>query len=783
MGTVACEKQRHLPCEISSFVERRGEMAALHGLLRSCRLVTLTGVGGVGKSRLALRMAHRVRREFPEGVCLVGLAQLRTPSLLAATVAEALGLVELSARDPASVLQEYLAGKRLLLVLDDCEHMASDCGVLVDTLLRAAPKLRILTTSRWPLHVLGEQLWPVAPLSLSDPVDLTGAASRCEAVALFEQRAAAVRADFTVDASNLTSVTRVCQHLDGLPLAIELAAVRMRAMSIDALLARLDKRLNLLSAGGRTASGRYQTLRETMEASYELCTAEQKILWQRLSVFAGGADLSAVEAVCTDDAVPTDDVVLDVSGLVDQSVLLRSDAHGKPRYRLPEILRHYGQERLRESADEPWLRQRHRDHYLRLAEQADADWFGPRQLDWLRRLQAERANLQTALEYCRTQPGQTTIGLRLASSLWCYWIGRGLLTEGRYWLEQMLTLESRPSRERARALWVLAWIAEVQGQPSETLRLAKQCRREAQELDDQRELAYAAQFTGSATNTLGHPTEGLTLLEHALTQHHAADAVTSAALLAFVQLTFTAEVAENIERALALLTQCREQCEAHGERWTLSWTLWRFGFMYWSQGDYEQANQCLRDSLRIMRDFDNRLGIPFCVEVLAWIAAATDDTVRAARLLGACPMLWQPVRQPLFGSPTLLDYHEQCEDRTRTALGNRAFSKATRDGEQLSLDAAIHYALGQSPNTNNPPSAAPTSPLTPREREISELIALGLTNKDIATELVISRRTVDTHVEHILTKLDFTSRAQIAAWTAERPTTDQTRSLPSNTDQ
>lgn len=289
---------------------------------------------------------------------------------------------------------------------------------------------------------------------------------------------------------------------------------------LDEALAQLDGSLTLLSSKAIREQGRHHTLRGTVDASYELCTAGQKVLWQRLSVFAGGFDRSAAEAVCADHTVPADDVFLGVCGLVDQSVLLRTDVDGEVRYGLLETLRQYGQEHLRESGEQPWLRRRHRDYFLCLAEQADADYFGPRQIDWLRRLHTEHANLQAALEYCRTEPGEAALGLQLASALWCYWIGHGLLTEGRFWLEEMLALDTRPSRERARALWVLAWIAEVQGQPSDTLWIAQQCRHEASELGDARALAYATQFAGSAHRFLNNHAVGVALLEQAVSQHH-----------------------------------------------------------------------------------------------------------------------------------------------------------------------------------------------------------------------------------------------------------------------
>lgn len=731
--------------------------------MESSRIVTLTGTGGVGKSRLALHVAEGVRRAFRDGVRLVELADLQEPSLLSLTVAGALGRHDQSSRDAESVLIDHLADKQLLLILDNCEHLVDQCARLVTMLLSTAPQLRILATSREPLCVQGEHVWQVPPLALPNREDSNRWAQDCEAVRLFEQRAAAAQPGFTVNSDNRAAVTRLCQRLDGIPLAIELAAVRTRGLAVEDILARLDDRFPLLSKGNRGGPARHHTLRSAVDYSYERCSPTQRRLWQRLSVFNGGFDLRAAEAVCAGNGVSREDVVESVAALVEKSVLIREEPIG--RYRLLETIREYGQDHLRSSGDDLNLRLRHRDYYLDLAEQADTEWFGPRQVDWLRRLHTEHANVQAALDFCRIRPEQAPAGLRMATALWWYWIGHGLLSEGRHWLEQMLALDQQPSRERARALWLNGWVRQMQGEPAESLPILEECSELARHLGDDRAMAYAAQFLGSTEMFLGDWSRAATLLEEAVAQHRSVGQQNSITLLALAQLGWVKAVVGNVEGAVSCFEECRSTCEEHGERWTLSWALWNLGHTLFVQGEFDKASTHLRASLRIKRAFPDRLGIPFCVEVLAWAAAAQGHAERAARLSGAGPILWRPIGTPLFGYRDMLDRRERCVSQACDALGKRPFDVAVQRGSRFTLDEVVNYALGERSKSDAACTAASAdSPLTRREREIAELVAQGHTNKNIAAKLVIARRTVDSHVEHILTKLGYTCRSQIAAW-------------------
>src|SRR5882757_9835811 len=448
-------------------------------MLSASRLLTLTGVGGVGKTRLALRVAAGVRRAFVDGVWLVELAALQDHTLLEQTVADTVGLRDRSARPPLEVLVDYLRDRQLLLVLDNCEHLADQCASLAAALLPAAPGLRILATSRHALSTPGEHILAVPPLPVPNPQrpPRPGKMVGNDAVRLFVERATLVRPDFTLTAGNQGTITQICGQLDGLPLAVELAAARLRVLTPEQILHWLDDRFRLLSGSSSCVLPRHQTLRSVVDWSYELCSPPEQQLWARASVFAGGFDLDAAEAVCAGDGIDSDQVLDLLAGLVDKSVLTRQDQDHAPwaRYRLLDTLRHYGRGVLRAAGTEAVLRQRHRDYYLALAERGEAEWFGPTQLEIATRTRSAHANLRLALEYCLTTPGESQTGLRIAAALYFYWLGCGFVAEGRHWLDRALAVGAQPSRERATALWILVHLSAVQGDVSGARDMAEEC--------------------------------------------------------------------------------------------------------------------------------------------------------------------------------------------------------------------------------------------------------------------------------------------------------------------
>jgi predicted ATPase/DNA-binding CsgD family transcriptional regulator len=763
-----------LPAEVTSFVGRHQESTHVKRLLSSSRLVTLTGVGGVGKSRLALRVAREVQREYPDGVWLVELAKLREPSLVNHAVVDALELRNQSAREPAAVLAEYLADKRLLLLVDNCEHVLGGCRRLAAALLAHAPGVAILATSRESLGVSGERIFAVPPLSVPPPADsedpqADGAHWPSEAMSLFESRAAAVAAGFATRPENWAAVASVCQRLEGLPLAIELAAVRVRALSVPQLLARMEDRYRLLTRGGDCTAPLRQTLRSAFEQSYELCSNAERILWMRASIFAGGFDLDAAERVCAGEGLPTDRVLSAVAGLIDKSILQRHESGSLVRYRMLETLREYGRERLMECDEPAEVRRRHRDYYLRLAEAADAGSFGPRQVDWFARLREDHANFWVALEYCLTEPGQARSGLRMAASLWVYWIACGRVREGRHWLDRMLAADGAPSRQRARALWVDGWVACMQGDTDAALVLLEECRELAPRLGDAQALTRAIQFTGLAYMFRNEYPRAVPLLDEALARDRASGEVSGASAMAFVHRADAAGMLGEVDLAGSLCRDATACCHSHGELWAQSWLRWWFGLIAWKRGALRTAAGHIRVCLQTKAELNDRLGVPFCVEGLAWIASSAGEFPHAAALLGIAETMWQEIGAQLFGYESMLRWSNQCTEATRNALGDQAFEDARQRGRQLSFDDAVARALGRKQARDRTVDAAQAPPqITSREWEVATLVAHGLSNQEVADRLAISRRTAECHVAHIFGKLGITSRAQVAGWVRGR---------------
>ncbi|MET8545995.1 regulator, partial [Kitasatospora sp. NPDC004799] len=486
-----------LPAEVTGFVGRQGELAELAGLLASARLVTVTGPGGVGKSRLALRAAARAADDFPDGTWLVDVAPVQDPLLLGHAVLEALRLTDGTARPPLDVLAERLDGLRPLLVLDGCEHLVEACAELADALLRALPGLRLLATSRTALRASGEHLLTLGPLPVGPaPTAPLRPGALPEAVRLFAERARAVLPSFEVTEANAEAVALLCRRLDGLPLALELAAGRLRALSVEQLTARLDDRFRLLTGGSRTALPRHRALRTTIGWSHELCTVQERLLWARLSVFAGGFDLEAAEYVCAGEGIEPEETLDLLDELVAKSVVLREDSPFGVRFRLLDTLREYGGQWLRAAGEEPRLLRRHRDWYLGVATWGEVEWFGPRQAETAERTGLAHSNLRAALEFCLAEPGEEQSALLLAGALWFYWIGCGHLGEGRHWLDRALALDREPTEARAKALWVTGYLAVLQGDLGTARPVLEECRRQALDTGDDRALAYAVHRQG-----------------------------------------------------------------------------------------------------------------------------------------------------------------------------------------------------------------------------------------------------------------------------------------------
>jgi non-specific serine/threonine protein kinase len=716
-------------------------------------------------------VARQVRRAFRDGVRFVELADLDDPSLVPSTIAAGLWLPDASGREPTAVLVDYLADKQLLIVLDNCEHLLHSCAYLIRDLLAAASELRVLATSREPLMIRGEYVLQVPPLPVpsGNVAASDGVVDEYAALRLFQDRASAVVPGFTVNRGNAALVTSVCRRLDGLPLAIELAAASLRVLPLEQLPGRLDDRFRLLTVLECGAPARHQTLRAAVEWSFDLCSESESLLWARLSVFAGEFDLDAAETICAGDGL---DVFAAVAGLLDKSVLVRCDDGSHAQYRMLETIRQYGAERLTAVGEAPRLRRAHRDYFLREAERADACSCGPRQCEWVTRLMGQRGNLWAALEFCLSESAELRAGLRMAGALWFYWVGCGFVRDGAYWLGRALALNPEPSHERVRALWIDGWISFLRGENAASLVLLRQARDLARDLGDETDRTYALQFFAEAEMFVGNLDVAVPMLDQALAGHRESGAWTAPALLIFGQRARPAVLAGDMDHAVALLTECLSLCDSFGERWTRSWSEWNLGVAYWTTGALEKAATHLRSSLRAKQDLIDQLGIPFCVELLAWVAISAGHANRAAALFGAADAGWDRIGRPLFGYDTLLVWRRQNRARCRQSLGDADYEAACRRGARMPEAELVGFALGE--ERSKEPAAIVVAPpaadhaLTGREREVAEMVAQGKTNKEIAANLLIAQRTAEGHIESILSKLGFTSRTQIAVWAARR---------------
>jgi DNA-binding CsgD family transcriptional regulator/tetratricopeptide (TPR) repeat protein len=563
-----------------------------------------------------------------------------------------------------------------------------------------------------------------------------------EVTELFEDRAAAVGC--SLGAGDQPQIAEICRRLDGLPLAVELAAAWLRVLSIDDLLARMDA----------LAPGRAQIL----DWSYELCTPDERLLWARLSVFVGGFDLAAAEAVsCAELQV--------LSGLVDKSIV-QSDGG---RLHMLETLRQYGLERLRSDDAEYAVRVLHRDHYLRLAERCSEDWARAQgQIAAHRRTEPEHANLQTALEFSLSTPGQEAVGLRLAVALHYHWLFCGHTAEGRSWLDRALVCNPEPSRDRARTLWMCAFARCLTGYASTVYPYATEAETWAQENGDDEVLAHALLVQGGYWFLTGDTPRCEPLFQQAIALLEGAGQPSSVLLQLHSALAQPYVWQGRASKGLELARRGLELCEASGEQFARCSLLLARSLAQWALGAYDEADAGLVDAIGLARTFNDVLGTVIAVEVLCWVKAARGQHVRAAELLGMAGRIWSiGGGSPMLGSLHMRDAHDTCAAEVLATLGSERYRAAFERGVALAadFDRAITAVIGAEPAAAGSESL---EPLSAREQQVAELVAQGMTNKEIAARLVISRRTAESHVVHILDKLGFGSRSQIATWMATR---------------
>jgi predicted ATPase len=685
-------REGNLPAELTTFVGRTRLLTTICRGLRENRLVTITGIGGVGKTRTALRIAHTVRHLYPGGVWYVDLARLQDPALIVHAVTASLGIADQSARPEIDALADWLSSRTALLLVDTCEHLVDACAKTLETLLDRSDGLTVLSTSRQSLGVPGEQVVPIPPLTLPGDIPDENPLAN-ESVRLFEERASAALSGFAVDQANIGPVSELCRRLDGIPLAIELAAVRLRALSVEQILDLLADRFSLLAGASRTALPRHRTLRTAIGWSHELCEPAERLLWARLSVFSGDFELEAARYVCESDALPSDDIPDLVAGLVEKSVLIRRGDQAGVRHRLIDTLREYGAEWLGKLGETETIRRRHRDYYLQLAERGEHAWSGPRQVYWFVRMRQEYHNIRAALEYCLADPAEAQIGLELLSSLWFMWVACGFSREGRFYLQRTLMIADRPSKARCKALWVLSYIRGAQGDATGAVEAAEQCHSDALQVGDSGAVILAAKMLGTAAWLQGDLHKAKALLGAAIESHRNGRELNPGLLPAVVELSVVLTIQNEPAEAEKLLQDCLDVCADRNELWIRSYGHYALAEAQRAMGRTSEAMSNATEALRLKRYFHDVLGIVLAVELLARLAVDLGRPERAAQLLGGAQTNWRFFGLPQLGSPFFTLEHEQCVKECRQALGDETYERLFQRGAGLGLDDVIDFAM------------------------------------------------------------------------------------------
>ncbi|MEV6420322.1 AAA family ATPase [Streptomyces sp. NPDC051662] len=690
----------NLPAELNRFVGRADELAALTRHLGQSRLVTVVGVGGVGKTRLALKAADALKKRYCDGIWLVELSALRDPELLEHALVEALGLTDHSSRPTRRVLAGHLATRQLLLVIDGFEQLVDACATLVRELLLRAPELRVLAVGRRPLRVDGELTFSLTPMTETD------------AIRLFTERAAAVSPGPRPADAPSAAVQELCRRLDGIPLALELAAGRLHVLSVEQILDRVGDRFRVLTDGRRGAPPRHQTLRTAIGWSHELCTPAERLLWARLSVFAGPFDLEAAEYVCGGPELPDEEVLDVLAELISQSLVVREESPAGTRYRMLDTVRAYGAEWLEALEDTDRMRRRHRDWYMGLATWYELDWFSPRQSDVAAGTESALPNLRAALELCLESPEEAHLGQHLAGTLWFYWAGCGRLTEGRHWLVRALALDTPYDESRLKALWVLGYVAVLQGDSTAAVGALHECREEAARTGNALARAYAVHRLGCQALLTDDMPRAERLLRSALDAYRELGELNSNVLMGQVELAMSLIFQGDLEGAVALCAEVREICEDSGERWTRAYALYVLAYGAWTRDAHAEARALVTESITIHHGFNDLVGLVLSVELIALVTASEGDPAEAAVLQGAANRLWESVGPKLFDSGFFGAPRALCERRASEALGTERYAAYEDEGLGLSMSAAVERALTE----RRPAAAPPHQPEASRRR-------------------------------------------------------------------
>ena len=776
-------RKHNLPVRRTRFIGREQEMVEVKRTLSMTGLLTLTGAGGCGKTRLALEVANNLVGIFPDGVWLVELAPLSEETLVPQALAATLGVKEQPGHSLLETFLDTSRDKDMLLILDNCEHLVDAAARLADALLDTCPRLRLLATSREPLGVPRGLNWHVPSLSTpgvgqSPTVEEL---ERYESVRLFADRASNRNPGFKLTPENTLAVAQVCARLEGIALAIELAAARVGMLSVEQIFQRLGHSLKMLTRGERNADHRHQTLRATLDWSYELLGEPEQVLFGRLSVFAGGFTLEAAEIVGAGGSIEEEDVLELLTMLVDKSLVVAEENwESGARYRLLETIRQYCQEKLEEGEEQEQTKYRHAQWYLALAEEADKESSGPGHARWLQRLESEHGNLRAALEWS-LEGGDAELGLRLAGALWLFWFSRGYASEGRGWLERSVALGRSPVA-RANALNGAGWIVMFQGDYVAARRLLEESLALYRELKDEEGIASSINFLGYVA-LLGQWDDlpVTDLLKEALgirprlnNRRTIAGTLIFAGLDALLLRGDWDDAVTFHEEALALYREM-------GDKWGINLCLVNLGLMAAAVGHHVRAKVLLRELMHLSEEVDDKFTNMYSFFGFACVADSEGRTTRAARLWGISEAIREAAGLQLPPSTHYVMKYEERLASARFALGEAEFGAAWDEGKGMTHEEAVEYALSEEdpvPKATSPEGTPVGTPvgtpedvrlpaLTHREREVAVLVTQGLTNRQISTNLGISDRTAGNHVAKILKKCGLRSRAQIATWVTE----------------
>jgi len=752
----------NLPAEVSSFVGREHQLAELRRLLHRSRLVTLTGPGGAGKTRLALRLAGDLIQRHRDGVFLIELAPVLDARLLELTVATACGVREQRKRPILEVLLKTLATSRMLLVLDGCEHLVEPCAALVGRIQRSCPKVTVLITSREPLGLPGEVIWRTPSLSIPDTAGGTRPEMllQSEAVRLFVERARLSRPGLELDATSSPAVAQICARLEGIPLAIELAAGLARVLTFDDILLRLHDRFRLLTGGSRTALPRHQTLRAAVDWSYGLLSPEEKDLFIQLSVFAGGFELAAAEGVADGTS---GDVLSTLTRLVDKSlVVAEPGAARQTRYRMLDTIREYAFEKLHDG-DEAEIRRRHGQHFLEFTRRGHTELRGRHQLDWLNRLDEEQGNIRLALEWCLGEDPESA--LKLVANMDRYWIMRGRLEEAIGWIDRALETPAGETEARTDALLTRARLRWLQGDYPGASRDADVGAEMAERIGPSVSLFSAKSLRGVLSSGTGDWATAARLHDEAFQiawqlrdPWWVASSLNNLGLIALERGDY--------EVARGRLEQALEGFRQAGDEFVTALSRDSLARIYMKLKNTEAARHNWLEAVALSTHFSDAVTSSTVLEGLAEVEHAEGRDERAITLIAAAKV----VRAPTGAEPQ----REWQKSTDETLTGSRAklprtvADAASRRGSSMTTAEAISYATGSPPQPAAPTDSNGNGPLTSREKQVALLIADGLTNPEIAGRLRMAERTADAHVEHIRNKLGLRSRSQIAVWAHER---------------